>query len=55
MSGGSASLAEEQQPVLRARLVALALWGLMDSEIQIFWGGLAQQIQEGLQLGAVGV
>jgi len=27
----------------------------MDSEIQIFWGGLAQQIQEGLQSGAVGV
>ncbi len=27
----------------------------MDSEIGIYWGGLAQQIQEGLQSGAVGV
>jgi len=27
----------------------------MDSEIQIFWGGLAQQAQEGLQSGAVGI
>jgi hypothetical protein len=36
-------------------LVALDLWGLMDSEIGIYWGGLAQQIQEGLQSDAVGV
>jgi hypothetical protein len=43
------------QPELRARLVGLALWGLMDSEIGIYWGGFAQQIQEGLQSGAVGV
>jgi hypothetical protein len=35
-------------PEPRARLDALALWGLMDSEIGIYWGGLAQQIQEGL-------
>jgi len=27
----------------------------MDSEIGIKWGGLAQQAQEGLQSGAVGV
>jgi hypothetical protein len=27
----------------------------MDSEIGIYWGGLAQQVQEGLQSGAVGV
>jgi hypothetical protein len=44
-----------QRPEPRTRLVALALWELMDSEIEIYWGGLAQQIQEGLQSGAVGV
>ena len=26
----------------QARLVALAQWALMDSEIEIYWGGLAQ-------------
>jgi hypothetical protein len=36
-------------------LFALTLCALMDSEIQIFWGGLAQQIQESLQSGAVDV
>ena len=51
----AASYGEEQQPELRARPVDLALWGLMDSEIGIYWGGLAQQIQEGLQSDAVGV
>ncbi len=51
----AASQGEEQPPEPRARLVALALWGLMDSESGIYWGGLAQQVQEGLQSGAVGV
>jgi hypothetical protein len=27
----------------------------MDSEIQNFWSGLAQQAQEGFQSGAVGI
>jgi hypothetical protein len=44
-----------QRPEPRTRLVALALWELMDSEIEIYWGGLAQQIQEVLQSAAVGV
>ncbi|MEB3333400.1 MAG: hypothetical protein VKP70_00280 [Cyanobacteriota bacterium] len=38
-----------------AWLLALDLWELMDSEIGINWGGLAHQIQERLQSGAVGV
>jgi hypothetical protein len=36
-------------------LFGLALWALLDSEIQIFWCGLAEQAQEGLQSGAVGI
>jgi hypothetical protein len=51
----AASTGEEQRPGFRACLFGLALWALMDSEIQIFWGGMAQQAQEGLQSGAVGI
>jgi hypothetical protein len=51
----AASTREEQRPEIRARWFGLALWALMDSGIQIFWCGLAQQAQEGLQSGEVGV
>jgi hypothetical protein len=51
----AASAGEEQRPGIRARLFGLALWALLDSEIQIFWCGLAEQAQEGLQSGAVGI
>jgi hypothetical protein len=51
----AASTGDEQWPGIRARSFGLALWGLMDSGIQIFWCGLAQQAQEGLQSGAVGI
>ncbi len=51
----AARTGEEQRPGIRARWFGPALSALMDSEIQIYWGGLDQQIQEGLQSGAVGV
>ncbi|MFM9100147.1 MAG: hypothetical protein ACKOPS_01930, partial [Cyanobium sp.] len=51
----AASTREAQRPGFRAWWFGLALWGLIDSEIQTFWGGLAQQAQEGLQSGAVGI
>lgn len=51
----AASAGEEQRPGIRARLFGLALWALLDSEIQIFWSGLAQQAQEDLQSDAVGI
>ncbi|MFM9101397.1 MAG: hypothetical protein ACKOPS_08710, partial [Cyanobium sp.] len=43
------------RPGFRAWWFGLALWALIDSEIQTFWGGLAQQAQEGLQSGTVGI
>jgi hypothetical protein len=50
-----ASSGQEQRLGVKARVVGLAPWVVIDSEIQIFWCGLAYQIQEALQSGAVGV
>ena len=43
------------EPGLRAPLFCPSLRAPLDSEIRIYWGRLAQQIQEGLQSGAVGI
>ena len=51
----AASSGQEQRLGVRERLFGLGLWILIDSEIQIFWCGLAYQIQEALQSGAVDV
>jgi hypothetical protein len=51
----AASTGSKQRPGIRARWFGHALSALMDSEIQIFRCGLAQQAQEDLQSDAVGI